>query len=166
MNTNLSIPEIELGIIGWYKKNHTDFELAVPNVSYGLLNHESDLIIMNKSGYLTEFEIKRSWSDFVADFKKKHTHEDELVRQFYYVVPKSIFKKVYDFANFEKKSLNVISYTDEKEFMYEKMPNYSYEIRKFRKLFLEERFKLSRLGCFRIWKLKENIIKFKNGNNY
>jgi hypothetical protein len=157
MNTNLSIPEIELGIIGWYKKNYTDFELAVPNVSYGLLNHEADLIIMNKSGYLTEFEIKRSWSDFLADFKKKHTHEDELVRQFYYVVPKSIFQKVYDFCKSEQKSLSVIFYTEEKEFKKEPMPYFLYKIRNFRKLFLEEKFKLARLGCFRIWTLKEKL---------
>lgn len=33
----------------------------------------SDVIAINKAGHLIEFEIKRSWADFLADFKKsKH----------------------------------------------------------------------------------------------
>lgn len=32
--------------------------------------HEVDMLVMTKSGYLTEIEIKRSWSDFLADFNR------------------------------------------------------------------------------------------------
>ena len=35
-----------------------------------VVNHECDCLIMSKSGYRTEIEIKRSYSDFLADFKK------------------------------------------------------------------------------------------------
>ena len=35
------------------------------------LHHEADMLVMSRTGYLTEIEIKRSWSDFLADFKKK-----------------------------------------------------------------------------------------------
>lgn len=35
------------------------------------IQHECDMLVCSKSGYLTEIEIKRSWTDFLADFKKK-----------------------------------------------------------------------------------------------
>ena len=52
--------------------------------------HECDVLICSKSGYLTEVEIKRTWSDFLADFKKKHKHENKkLIKYFYYCLPAS-----------------------------------------------------------------------------
>jgi hypothetical protein len=41
----------------------------------GMGLHECDVLGITKAGYLVEFEIKRSRSDFRADFKKKHKHE-------------------------------------------------------------------------------------------
>ena len=79
MDTKLTVDEIELAIV-----NSTLFnkrrDIIVPNVSWGLLNHEADMVIMTPSGYLTEIEIKRSWEDFKADFKKGHKHDDERIR--------------------------------------------------------------------------------------
>ena len=47
-------------------------KLNIPceNVRY-LFNHEVDVLSLNKSGYLTEFEVKVSRSDFKADLKKE-----------------------------------------------------------------------------------------------
>lgn len=75
MDTKLTIDEIELAIVnsGIFNKRN---DIIVPNVSWGLLNHEADMVVMTKSGYLTEIEIKRSWEDFKADFKKPHEHKD------------------------------------------------------------------------------------------
>ena len=54
--------------------------IIVPNVSWGMLDYEADLLIMNKTGYVTEIEIKRSWSDFLADFKKDEVaHKSEII---------------------------------------------------------------------------------------
>lgn len=81
--TTLSIEQIETAIVGfpgspyYMRKN-----IVIPNVDWGFLNHEADLLILTKANYLVEIEIKRSWIDFMADFKKKHTHND----------PKPIFK--------------------------------------------------------------------------
>lgn len=61
-------------------------DIVAPNVSWSLLDYEADLIIMNKYGYVTEFEIKRSFEDF----KKKIHHNSELIYKFYYVLSKSI----------------------------------------------------------------------------
>ena len=38
--------------------------------------HEADVLGINTNGYMYEFEIKRSRSDFLAEFKnKKHKHK-------------------------------------------------------------------------------------------
>jgi len=89
-DTTLSITQIELGLAQYFNFRNN---VIVPNVSWGLLNHEADLLILNKSGYLTEIEIKRSWADFLADFRKRHTHEDTKVSWHYYAVPESIVDK-------------------------------------------------------------------------
>lgn len=61
---------------------------------YGVLDYEADLLIMNKTGYVTEIEIKRSWSDFLADFKKdEKAHKAEIIYQFWYCVPDEIYNK-------------------------------------------------------------------------
>lgn len=79
-DTIFSITQIEVALAQYfgYRAN-----VIVPKVSWGLLNHEADLLIMNKTGYLTEIEIKRSWADFLADFRKKHTHDDSKVSWLY-----------------------------------------------------------------------------------
>ena len=63
--------------------------IVVPNVSWGFFNHECDLFLIRKSGYGFEVEIKRSKSDMMADFKKKHSHGDRRNRivQLYYAFP-------------------------------------------------------------------------------
>lgn len=50
-------------------KNH---ELIVPNSC--LLGWESDVISVNRTGFIAEFEIKVTRSDFRADAKKAHRH--------------------------------------------------------------------------------------------
>lgn len=131
-------------------------DLMVPNVSWGLLDYEADFIIMTPNGYLTEIEIKRSFEDFKADFKKGHHHDDERIYHFYYCVPESIKDKVIEFLDENFK------YTNNKPALltYDNLGgirkvNYgytgAYRNKKVRKLFLEEQFKLARLAAFRYW---------------
>jgi len=90
-----SIEEIELAIMNYdrfnFKQNLIVFR--VTNMST-IVNHECDCLIMSKSGYLTEIEIKRSYSDFMADFKKSHNHEDKSIKEFYFMVHESFYDKV------------------------------------------------------------------------
>lgn len=65
----------------------------------GLLGYEADFIIMTPNGYLTEIEIKSSFEDFKADFKKDHHHDDERIYHFYYCVPENIKDKVTGFPD-------------------------------------------------------------------
>ena len=92
MDTKLSLAKIEHSVLRWFDTPMRN--KFIKNLSYGLLNHECDVVIVSKSKYLTEIEIKRSFSDFLADFKKKHHHDDDCrIKNFYYCLPESIVDK-------------------------------------------------------------------------
>lgn len=83
--------------MAWYLavRNSSPFyvrkQLAVvPNVSWGLLNWEADLIVCSKAGYLTEIETKISMADWKADLAKAKfgmPQFNEYIRRFYYCAP-------------------------------------------------------------------------------
>ena len=150
--TELSVKEIQALLAEyWGIRNN----IIVPNVSWGMLDYEADLLVMNKTGYVTEVEIKRSWSDFLADFKKdENAHKSEIIYQFWYCVPDEIYKKcVEKLKEVYPDSLdrpNVISYSDSGVLNFHGKTA-SYCRGKHRKLFLEEQLKLARLGTLRYW---------------
>lgn len=63
---------------------------------------ESDLLLITKSGYYYEFEVKISLSDFKHDFTKqkkhkllmKHKDSNDIPNYFYYAVPYFLAEKV------------------------------------------------------------------------
>lgn len=69
-----------------------------------MVGHEADLIIVQRSGFLYEVEIKVSVSDFRNEFKSKtkiRKHEllkvpGGLVKRFYYAMPVEVYEKVKD----------------------------------------------------------------------
>ena len=70
--------------------------LVLPNASWGMgLSWEADLVVVSKSGYVSEIEIKTSVSDFRADFKKRKHRllEDSLISRFIYAMPRSVWEK-------------------------------------------------------------------------
>jgi len=77
-----NVKNIELMIIGDERFFNIRTDIALPNVSWSLLPYEADLLIMNKSGYMTEFEIKRSLADLKHDFDKRIFHYSELISKF------------------------------------------------------------------------------------
>lgn len=95
--TSLTIEQIETIITGYpdspyyIRKN-----IVIPNCNWGFLNHEADLLVLTNTKRLIEIEIKRTWSDFMADFKKNHTHDDPHLSRFYYAVPLSIGERVFN----------------------------------------------------------------------
>ncbi len=77
------------------------YSLCVPNAF--ILNNELDLACVRKSDYLDEFEIKMTYSDFKADFKKTFCKNGELMNKhdgledgvyrsnyFYFVFPEGV----------------------------------------------------------------------------
>lgn len=66
----------------------------VPNVSHGLyLNHECDLLVLDKNNRFTEVEIKISMSDLKADFKKRHAHKATYISRLVYAIPHDLLDK-------------------------------------------------------------------------
>lgn len=57
------------------------------------VRHEADLIWINDNDYLTEVEIKTSYSDFLADFKKKEKHLTKYTRAVYYAFLWDMYKE-------------------------------------------------------------------------
>lgn len=175
LKTERSVEEIMLMLVNssWLCNRRTD--IIIPNLSWGLLNHEADLVIINKSHYLTEIEIKRSLPDLRKDFEKCVYHEDEKVYNFYYCIPEEIrfeadeifkshqdkIRKLYKcevaFQTDKIKYPAVIYYDDNGMLS----TNRAFPGRGGRKLFLEEIVTLERLLSIRFWDRVEKPYKGK-----
>ncbi len=82
-----SIEQIELAIMNYPDFNFRQNLIVFRATNFsGVVNHECDCLIMTKAGYLTEIEIKRSYSDFLNDFKKDHVHDDDRIKEFYFPI--------------------------------------------------------------------------------
>lgn len=179
MDTKLTIKQIELllhdsGI--WNKRQ----DIMIPNLSWGLLNHEADFVVVTKRGYLTEVEIKRSFADLKADFKKDIFHSDERIYYFMYCLPLSIKDKALqlfheNYGKIAKLYGNDENYNYTQEFFpaiiwYDDNGNLTIEPHKLssrsgaRKLFLEEIVTVSRLASLRYWSLANKITESLSNN--
>ncbi len=188
MDTSLTVLQIQLALHNsglWNKRS----DIMVPNLSWGFLPYEADFVIMTKSGYLTEVEIKRSWEDFKADFNKDHRHDDERIYHFFYCVPIAIFDKVKEFLtnklmeeldDYSKDLLTknpdllgvhsqlpaVLTYDENGNVRHPKFGFPGARRHQARKLFIEEQLQIARLGCLRYWKQQENFIKLPKTKKY
>lgn len=85
LETKWSVRDIQRAIV-----RHTRNDESIPNVSFGFFkNIECDLVQVSGSAYLHEYEIKRSWGDFIADFRKSHFHDDIRIYRLTFVLPES-----------------------------------------------------------------------------
>lgn len=64
--------------------------IIVPNVSWGMLPYEADLVVLTKSNYATEIEIKISKADLKKDKEKNHTHNSNYFKYLYFAVPEEL----------------------------------------------------------------------------
>ena len=177
MDTKLTIQEIEEMII--YNEVSLRNEIAIPNLSWGMLPYEADLVVVNKTGYMREYEIKRSLQDLKADFKKKCYHDAEQVYKFYYVLPISIKEKALELFRMHQTDdayIKAFGYTTE---YHEALPavifyndeGHIVDRTQFsgllhgnhRKLSLEERLTITRLLSIRYWNLRLNKHEQKGG---
>lgn len=164
--TNLTVEQIQQLIIKY--EGGARANVFVPNVSWGYFkSHEADLVKISKQGYMTEYEIKRSYSDFLADFKKDGTHFEGKVSHLYYVVPESIKDKCWEFivnhefptpynGKYSKQyPVGMMYYNDEGVI---RRAYYAPHLARFTnsndceyKLYLEEQMAIMRLGLLRLW---------------
>lgn len=136
--------------------------IIVPNLSWGLSGmHECDLFLIKKSGVGVEIEIKRSKSDFLADFKKGHNHVDRFNRitEFYYAFPEQLIGKCIDLIPPDAGIISCQRHDYGQKNVYATIERKPKRIKGARKLTEEEQLKVARLGVMRIWSLKEKIIK-------
>ena len=103
-DTNRDLLDIELALAEHFNWKKNIIAFNVLGVSGILpLFHECDMLVVSPSGYLTEVEIKRSYADFCADFKKNHRHESQVpLKEFIFAIPESILQKVVEKLSEEK----------------------------------------------------------------
>lgn len=161
-DTNRTLYEIEVALA---KSSFFDFRKNI--VAFNVngwsgklpIFHECDVLVCTKSGYLTEIEIKRSWSDFIADFKKKHKHEDKgLIKHFYYCIPYALKDKVKEFLWKQNCGAGIVTYAEDLFISIERIG----ETRRCNKLTTEQMLEIARLGAMRVIQLKEKINKLTN----
>ena len=164
MDTKLDIKQIEFAIARHFGVID---KIIVPNISWGFFRtHEADLLIMSKTGYLTEVEIKRSYNDLLADFKKTTSHYEGKVEHMYYAVPVSIadksWKAITESFCGQTVKCGLLTY-DESGFVRKVVtaPSISSILHRNKichRLLLEEQLKIARLGVMRYWSMQERIL--------
>lgn len=166
MDTNLTVKQIENALIFGTGMFSVRNDIIIPNLSWGLLNHEADLAIINKTGYLTEIEIKRSLADLRADFKKDVYHCDERVYKFYYCIPIGIKEKALEvFDQHQDKIMDMLGITTYHQpalLLYDEYGKITqgggWPYKHGRKLFLEERLTVARLASCRYWDMRKKQV--------
>jgi len=134
--------------------------LIVPNISWGMNIHECDLLIVRKSGYGIEVEIKISRADLKKDGEKSHQHRDDRIRELYFAIPEYL----QDSISLIPPHAGVIVVTrvyDYGDHVYCKTIRPAEVNKKSVKFSQEEMFNIARLGTMRIWSLKKKIIEIK-----
>lgn len=164
-DTNLHLYDIELRIARSDEFDYTK-KLVVFNVTgrSGILPlwHECDVLVCTGAGYLTEIEIKRSYADFLNDFRKKHTHKSNYIKSFYYCVPEKTKEKVLSFlSSYENRddwraAAGVITYRDESKWI--DIVRNPIQNKDVLKLSIEQMLYLARLGSMRVLSLKRKIL--------
>ena len=128
--------------------------------------HECDLFIIKKSGVAVEVEIKRSKSDLLADFKKRHNHHDRQNRitELYFALPEELYESCKDLIHEDAGIITCYRWDDynECERLGAQTKRKPKRIKGARKLTEQEQLKIARLGTIRIWSLKQKMIKNEN----
>jgi len=150
--------------------------LMVPNISWGLMNHEADVLVVRiKSGYCVEFEIKQTFSDYVKDFNKRKWQKAKLsgwktglgkqIKEFYYVFPNTLWEKrrddieaiLPDFAGVVVCTKdNAFGFAYAQTVISPTINNMAVPLKS------KVMFDVARLGTMRIWNLKRELISLKN----
>jgi len=155
--------DIEIALMRWF--SITAYSI-IPNISFGMAYnhkslHECDLLLLSKSGYATEIEIKISKGDIDNERKKKHNHQHPLIKRLYFAVPYTLVDYVMQ-SNYVPKDSGVIS-VEEIGYVYGKK---KYKVRIVKEAIVRKgcvkwdnklRMNFYRLGVLRILGFKEKI---------
>lgn len=175
MSAQLTTLEVELALM---KALNFRQNMIVPNVSWGISDgikdlHECDLLVLSKSHYATEIEIKVTKHDLLRDKHKSHAHDHSYIKQLYYAVPKKLQNIALDNIP-ERAGLYVINQSirsnpDEKDNVNQPV-KYFYTVERIRmpmknnsahKWTESEVLQLLRLGSMRIYTMKNAMLRQK-----
>jgi len=135
--------------------------VAVPNVSWGLLPWEADLLVLNSSGYLYEVEIKVSIADLKRDrakgkWRRVSRAPTDLLRAMWFAMPAEVWAHK-DAAEVVPEHAGVIVVDpfaplkfERSRVVREAKPNRSAQ-----KVSAADKFQLARLGVMRFWSQKD-----------
>lgn len=156
--TRLTVHDIEYALCQYYGlRKH----IIVPNVSWGFFReHEADLVVITQANYLTEIEIKRSWRDFLKDFRKDSFHDDNRITEFYYCVPECMVEAVKEFLASDKArgfknygGIGIISYDEQANICFQRSGRKRISL----KLTTGEVLEIARLGTLRFWDTRRKL---------
>ena len=144
--------------------------LIVPNISWGMNLHECDLLSLSAAGYATEIEIKVSKYDLLKDCEKRHNHESNLIKRFYFAVPEHLTDIALTTIP-ERAGLYIVKWAiyggggweqwRRKVELVKKCEDKKHAV----KWDDKKRYELARLGAIRILGLKRKIRKLQNDNS-
>ncbi len=141
--------EIEVAVARFFDIRRN---LIVPNVSWGLgFTHECDLLVVTKSGYANEIEIKTGLYDLKRDGLKRHGHRSKKIRRLFFAFSPELLGPALRFVR-EDAGLMVV----EKNRVIVNRP--AVINKEARPLTNEEICHLGRLASMRIWGLKEALV--------
>lgn len=129
--------------------NYRRYFCAVPNISWGLLPWEADLLLISKGGHLTEIEIKVSLSDWRCDAEKKkwrRSDERKWLRRFYYAVPLRLAERHADIVTAPGSGILAVDEKNQITVIREATPEKNAQ-----RLSEAEMLKVARLGTMRFW---------------
>ncbi len=134
--------------------------LIVPNVYWGLgFKYELDLLVVSTiSRHCCEIEIKVVKSDIKAEDKKKHHHDSQRIRRFFYAVPWYLQS-----CEYLPTDCGLLSVDGNLRVKQIRPPRIN---RKARPLDEIEYHKLLELGCMRIWSLKETLADIRRRREF
>jgi len=137
-----------------YNNFNTGGVLIIPNVSWGMFNHECDLIMLSKAGYATEIEIKISRADLLKDKKKVHNHDDPKISKLFFAIPDYMEKDI-DLIP-RRAGIILVNKHGHCKNIRAAHGKYLYKFPD------AEKYKLARLGSIRLWSYRRKIIELEN----
>ena len=159
-NRKLQSDEIEVAIAEYFNPRQN---LIIPNMYWSYFEYELDLLVLTKSGYAYEIEIKTTLSDLKRDLQKEHKHHNTLIKRIYFAIPGHLLKNI----DYIPEAAGILT-VDEIEstnthwgrgtFLktVEERPAKNKSTHKFTEL---DRQEMTRLAALRIWTIKKKLIR-------
>lgn len=148
--------EIEIALA---YKFHYRTNTIVPNVSWGAGIHECDLLMVTRSKYAWEIEIKVTKHDLMRDSHKAHAHDHEKIKYLLFAIPDYLYQ--FKYAIPAHSGIIVMSRDNRTRGLNAQIMRKP-EARGRYQWNENEINDLHRLASLRIWSLKEHIQRVKD----